>query len=151
MAMRQVRPLFMRSVVVCAVAYPAIYFGIQADGLRGAVLGVCSYIILAMLINVIFVARMTKDSVFAPLFAGYRSFLSAGVMVGVLSLVSPKFDPSRTPIEQLIILLPCALAGAITYAAAHFILWRIAGRPPGFEENIAFYARRLVRQVRPSG
>jgi PST family polysaccharide transporter len=150
MALRQTRPLFMRSAAASAVAYPAIYFGIQADGLRGAVPGVYGYVLVAIVINVVFVARMTRDSIFSPLLAGYRSFLSAGAMIGVLSMISPAFDPSRSSVEQLIVLLPCALAGVAIYAAAHFLLWRIVGRPPGFEENIGFYARRLARQIRPA-
>ncbi len=147
MALHRVRPMFVRSAIVLAVAYPAVYLGIQLDGLRGAALGVGVYLLIAIGLNLRFVADMTDDTPFAPFITCYRSMIAALVMLGGLALISPGFDPSRGTFEQLVLLLPCVAAGAAIYGAAHYFLWRLAGRPSGFEENFLFYSGQAFRRI----
>lgn len=147
MALREVRPLFVRSAIVLVIAYPGVYIGLELDGLRGATLGVAAYLLIATLLNIVMVARLTSDTAFAPLIASYRSLVAGGLMLGGLSLIAPAFDPSRNALEQAALLAPCVVAGAVTYAVIHYLLWRIAGGPEGFEENLLFHAGRVGRRL----
>lgn len=150
MALGHVRGLFLRSAIVLAIAYPAIYVGIKLGGLTGAAFGVAAYLLAGTAINLVFVARMVGDSPLAPLSTGYRSVVSAASMLGVLALVSPPFDASRSAAAQLALLVPLVGLGAGIYGALHYGLWRLSGRPPGFEENLLHYASRVVRRRSPA-
>jgi PST family polysaccharide transporter len=147
MALGEVRGLFVRAAIELAIAYPAIYVGIEVAGLAGAALGVAVYMLATTAMNLLFVGRMIGQRLLAPLGASYRSVTSAAAMIGSLALVSPPFDAARSTGAQLAQLVALVALGASVYAAFHYALWRLAGRPTGFEENLLHYSGRLARRL----
>lgn len=147
MALGEVRGLFVRAAIELAIAYPAIYVGIEVAGLAGAALGVAVYMLATTAMNLLFVGRMIGQRLLAPLGASYRSVISAAAMIGGLALVSPPFDAARSTGAQLAQLVALVALGASVYAAFHYALWRLAGRPMGFEENLLHYSGRLARRL----
>lgn len=64
--------------------------------------------------------------------------------LALLTVAAPGgVDAARGSLATLVAILPNILLAAAVYAGTH-LLWRLEGRPDGFETNMLHYAR-LVR------
>lgn len=62
-----------------------------------------------------------------------RPFVAAAVMVGIVELVLPRFEPTASAIVNMACLAVGVVVATLTYVAAILLLWRLEGRPIGAE------------------
>lgn len=95
------------------------------------------------------VQRGSGEPIWGPFVAARRSFAAAAAMTAAtLALAAALPDPGAAFVDNAVALAAKAgLAGAV-YAAVHLALWRIEGRPEGFETTALGYAGRAVDALR---
>ena len=149
MAMGHTRTLFVRAVGLAAIAWIAIYVGLVRYGFEGAIYGIAVNQLFSVLLNISFMRQFAAQPVWRWLTDGWRSFAATAAMVLALTLSmrgGPDIDAGS--IATLLAVLPHVLLGAVVYAATHLLLWRLSGRPEGFESNVMHYLRVALAGLR---
>ncbi|MGB3721748.1 MAG: lipopolysaccharide biosynthesis protein [Pacificimonas sp.] len=142
MSLGKTRIIFWRSLFGAVLMWPAIWFGIDAFGFRGAVIAHGAVTVILILLNLTIASRFAATGAFAGIFASWRSFLSVAAMSAVVVALKPAAQVDPDPVGVLLGVLPTILAGAATYILIHLALWRIARRPDGIEAQIAHYLKK---------
>lgn len=145
MAMGELRPLFFRSLTIALLAWATVYIGLTTYGFEGAVYAIAINQLCALFLNLLFMRQFVGEPVWRFFANGWRSFVSAGVMALGLAWLLRDYDAAADAaagsLATFVRMLPYVGAGALTYVATHLLLWRLAGRPDGFEANVVYYWR----------
>ncbi|MEM7525415.1 MAG: oligosaccharide flippase family protein, partial [Pseudomonadota bacterium] len=150
MALRDLKGILWRNILVASLSWTFIYVGIQEAGFIGAVIGVGAARFSRVVINLFFLKRMVDDRIGKTLAANWRTALATGVMAGTLILLPRGYDPAALgSLPTLAATLPYVALGIAVYAGTLFALWRLAGRPAhGIEENVLHYGGVAVRHLK---
>jgi PST family polysaccharide transporter len=144
MALNRTSVFFRLRLAEFLFKFPLMVVGTWYYGITGA--------LVVRLITEVFVAgcsmlvvrELIKRSVWAQLLAAWRPALSAIVMAIAVMALDERFVNVQDHIQLLLGLSWVAIVGASVYAGSMLLLWRLAGRPDGFESNFAgFLASRL--------
>jgi len=137
------RMLFVRNALLLACVSLFMWIGTQYGFTGGLVAAGLSS--LTALIFTLYMARQFGNGGFLePLTVAWRSFAACGVMALAvfstdLALRGGLFDAS-----VLIIVLAKIGVGLIVYTLIHGFLWKLAGRPEGFETVILSISKRAL-------
>ena len=143
MAMGATRSLFLRTLGLATLAWINVYVGLTTYGFEGAIYGLAVNQLCALVVNLLFMRQFLGEPVWRFFADGWRSFVSAGAMALLLAWLLQDYDPARDAaagsLATFLHMLPYVGAGALTYLTTHLLLWRLAGRPDGFEANVIHY------------
>ena len=144
----ETRTLFYRNMILLAVTAGLLVLGAQF-GFQGMIAAVMLSNLTSLLLTLLLARRYGSDTFFSPLLRGWRSFLASAVMavavLGVGALPGP-----ADPIDEILRIGAGILVGMIVYPLAHLALWRLAGRPDGFESFLLSMLARLRGRLRRS-
>ncbi|MBS7457152.1 lipopolysaccharide biosynthesis protein [Coralloluteibacterium stylophorae] len=145
MAMDRTRLVTLRMFAELVVKLPLLLWGLMQYGAEGAVAARNASIVIAAVVAMLLVRRLTGLGVVRQIRALARSMLALAAMAGVLVLLAPPVGEDMTAL-----VLRTALAGAAgvaAYGLISILLWMAAGRPPGMEATAWAQAmRRLSRR-----
>jgi lipopolysaccharide exporter len=109
----------------------------QRYGLLAAAWGVVAVQAMVIPAGMVLIARLLGVGFADRLRVVWRSIVGVVLMAGVISLLSITVMPPATgwasAALQLLVAVP---AGVLAFAATVYLLWRVANRPPGPEENL---------------
>lgn len=143
----QGRLLFIRTAIFLGVRGALMFAGFFLGGFMGIIFARVISGSFFLLYGLGLAARITGGTIWDPVWASWRSFVSVGAMVGVLVLLS-FIDPGQTSYGVLLLLLVVKIfAGALAYGGTHLLLWLAAGRPHGAETRLLEQASRIGRLV----
>jgi O-antigen/teichoic acid export membrane protein len=142
------RALFKFKLISALMNVPAVALGILSFGLVGALWACAFTAAVWYLFSIHVAARITGLTRRAQVSAIARSAVSGFVMALVVVGVRGAFFSGSDDglIENLLRAASLAAIGALTYAAAHFALWQVSGRPDGIERALLAFAGRRLRR-----
>ena len=147
MALRKVRAMFLRTLIVTAVTWPALYFGIDLGGLTGAILAIAAATLVNMMINTFAIRTFSGLKVSSFLLSGWRSMISVAAMSAALLLLPNMTGGETDSLQMALITIPYVLAGAAVYTSVHMLLWQLSGRPDGPERYLIHYGGNLLSKL----
>ena len=132
---------------------PVLAAGIYFGGLVGATWALVVISCVGLCLSYGIALRALSIPVRRLLAAVWRSWVAAGIMALILSvLLQWSSSLFAVPIVDLLIAVP---AGAAAYCGTHLAIWRIMGRPRGAEELalafVASFRRTGVPSEAPAG
>jgi len=136
MAKQATRAMFNRAVFVAAIAMPVYAFAVWQGTFITVIYALVFRMLLQATVNMYFAKTLIGDSFFSPFKASWRSLIAAAAMAAIVSAVPAPFTPGDAEYVVLIQMMPRVFLGAAIYVLAHFVLWRLAGRPDGFETKM---------------
>ncbi len=142
------RNLFLRDLVHLALYVPLVAVGVWRFGLPGALAANFTGNLLYVLLTLTMVRWITGWPWFGPVIACARSLGACAAMAAVVLAAAwalPEAGDNYTTAAAL--LAAKAALGALVYAAAHYTLWRRAGRPDGFERVMLSALTGLARRL----
>lgn len=131
------RPLFQRELLKLAYLLPGYWLGITYGGLSGVLIAWLGLAMVSLAINI----RMIRQHVGVgarDLFGGaWRTPVAVLGMAGFVWLTKAALVVLGSGVgADLVRLLITVLVGAASYVLLHLLLWRLAGRPQGFERRM---------------
>ncbi|RJF90667.1 lipopolysaccharide biosynthesis protein [Sphingomonas cavernae] len=136
MSLGATRLLFVRDTQSFFVRVPLIMAGMYFAGLQGVIYARVLTGLIATMINMRMVRRLIALPVRAQLAANLRCFVAVIVMSAALWAVGRFFVHDRSPVQLVAEIAVLVLVGGLSYVAATFALWLVAGRPDGPEREI---------------
>lgn len=150
MAKGMTRMLFNRQVVASTIRPAFLFAGLYYYGLWGALGGRAAAAAVMVCINIGLMRRVLDRPYARILTAGWRSWISAAAMiVAVLAVKNSLPWPDTT--FPIFALAGEMIVGAIVYISVHLALWRLAGRPDGFETMALDMTKRTLFRRRAIG
>lgn len=134
-ALGRTRLVFMRELVFFLVRMPVFIWAAAVHGLYGAVVAVAATGLFHVALNLALYARASGGVFFEPLAAARRPLGAVAAMAVWFLALRPQL-PFIEGLDPLIRLFADVACGAIVYAAALYLFWRLEGRPEGVEQNI---------------
>lgn len=145
MALGKTKLVFFRELVFFLFRTPLVIWATIQAGFLGAVYAVGAAGLVHSVLNMALYSRISGNSFFDPLWAAHRSLVAAGVMA--VALWSGNMLLPET-ISTVVCLIFELIIGALSYPAAHYLLWRLEGCPEGVEKAaIALVKNRLARLI----
>lgn len=136
MAKMATRAMFNRALFVAVVSTPVFGLAIWQGDMITVVYALVFRMFLQTAVNMYFAKTLIGDSFFSPFTSSWRSLIAAAAMAAIVSAVPASFTPGDAEYVVLLEMMPRVLLGAAVYVLAHFVLWRLAGRPDGFETKM---------------
>ncbi|BBE34807.1 lipopolysaccharide biosynthesis protein [Sphingosinicella microcystinivorans] len=136
MAKQATRAMFNRAVLVAAISLPVFALAVWQGTFITVIYALVFRLLLQTAVNMYFAKTLIGDSFFSPFTASWRSLLAAAAMAGAVLAVPAPFAPGDAEYVVLLEMMPRVILGAAVYVLAHFVLWRLAGRPDGFETKM---------------
>jgi lipopolysaccharide exporter len=151
MAAGATRLLFLRDLQGFLMRVPFIIGGMLIDGLTGIIYARALTGLIAVLLHMQVVKRITGLSFWNQFAANLRSLLSVGIMAGALLLLSHPVERLGLSSTDLIVEVIILVAlGAVSYVSAHITLWVIMGRPEaGPEHEMLKAISAILQRFRP--
>lgn len=135
LAMGKTRDLLLRDTIILTIRIPLIIVGLATGGLVGVVLARCISGVIGTLINMAMAYRLIAFSIGAQFAGNLRSLLSVTTMILGASLFNLVMADDGGTLYLIAKIAVMVIGGAAIYLLATYLLWRIAGRPPGPEEE----------------
>lgn len=136
MAKQATRAMFNRAVLVAAIALPVYGLAVWQGTFITVIYALVFRLLLQTAVNMYFAKTLIGDSFFSPFAASWRSLLAAAAMAGAVIAVPAPFARADPEYVVLLEMMPRVFLGAAVYVFTHFVLWRLAGRPDGFETKM---------------
>lgn len=148
MAEGDTRTVFIRNLITMAVRVSALWIGIVWFGLIGLLVGAVLSGLFYLFITLHLVTRRYHISPLTLFRNTSRVLAATGAMVAAVSLLGWAIGtpPDHDFIRNLIVLVAKALVGGCVYIGVLASLWRMKGRPAGFER---FFLEFLMRTTAP--
>jgi PST family polysaccharide transporter len=122
---------------------PLMVYGVVYYGIAGVLFARLVSAIVMTACSMFIVRHLTGISIGAQLLYPWRTIISSMIMTLFIYMFEPWLELSRGPI--LAVKLSAVVAtSAVIYAAAIWLLWRMAGRPEGIESRIEASVRTVV-------
>ncbi|MDT7933410.1 MAG: lipopolysaccharide biosynthesis protein [Sphingomonadaceae bacterium] len=134
MALGHARLLFTRNLLAAVVSLPLVWFVTQRGSLAGSALAMSAGVLFETAIALRIATTLIGLPWLQPILDSWRTFLACALMVAVELAIGPSRQTAALPLA--IELAPKVLLGALTYVVAILALWRLAGRPDGFEPKL---------------
>lgn len=135
------------SVAMFALQVPLVIAGLHHFGTVGAAMGLLASVLIPLPVVMIAVSRMLGASARDWLSLSWRPLIAALAMSLVLvGLEVYGASATGLTIAPIMELLGRISAGALVYMSCVFVLWVLAGKPPGPEAYLSERAASLVRR-----
>lgn len=144
MALGRMRGLFLRGVAAIAYRPVLIYFALQWQGLSGLPWAILAVLLIQVSIDSWLIRRSLQFSLRYWWRHTWRPYVAVAAMAGALALVLPSTPPDGVVAALWRIAQAVGIAAPV-YLLAVLGLWRLSGRPAGFEQA----ALQLVRARLP--
>lgn len=148
--------LFVRNIFLLVFVCLTMWAGVQF-GFSGALIAAGASSTAAILTTLMIAKRFGTHTFFGPLTVAWRSFASTLVMIVAVLFVGTAFGNhdhigwAFETIDDLPLLryrfAVKVLVGAFAYIGTHFLLWKLAKRPPGFESMVLGFAKKIFKRV----
>jgi len=143
------RQAFNRNILIFVLTMPVLWVASAYGDLTDAVWAVAFGSLVETVLSLRLAARIVGSPSLEAVTASWRPFLAGGVMAGVLALTGNSGETAPLPLA--LALAPRLLLGFVVYLVADYVLWRLAGRPTGFETKMMDMAGpRLPAALRPA-
>lgn len=136
MALGVTRLLFIRDTQFFFLRLPLISAGIYFDGLQGAVYARIITGLVAVFINLFLIKKLIALPIFVQLKANLRSMTAVAIMSAGVYGLQMVWSAGETTTELLSYITVLVAVGAGCYIASTVVLWLLAGKPNGPEEEI---------------
>lgn len=136
------RLLFIRTIIFLLIRSCLMVIGFYFGGYYGILYARLISGIWILLYELALAAHFTSSKTLDPLFASWRSIVSAISMWLFLSSLPIHYSNSSLPIVAAALLTSIFL-GAGVYLIVHFVLWRISGYPDGAERILIAQIARI--------
>jgi lipopolysaccharide exporter len=144
MALGKTRELFFRNLIMFSVRFSIVMPSIIFYGLKGAIVSRVISGFIHLLINILFISRLSGISVGAQLLGSRRAFCSAAVMCIVSYPLNVYYVANESSLISNILPISFKILSAILiYVVVLWALWRRDGRPAGAEARIVDTFNRL--------
>lgn len=148
MAQGNTRTLFIRSLQMLIVRIPIIIAGMLWFGLEGVITARVITGLLATALNMHLVRRFTGLTEFEQISANFRALASVCVMAAGAIAIS-RYLPDLTDTTSLVIkLVITGGLSAVLYCGTTLILWLLAHKPSGPEQEIQRVIGKLLSKLR---
>jgi len=130
------RPLFYLELIKLLYVLPGFWIGIKSAGLNGVLVAWLAIALISVMVNLEMLRRHTGVSPFGLLAPCWRSPIAVAVMAAAILFVKAALPVGGASLLLDVLgLMLTVLTGAASYTAAHMLLWRLVGRPEGFESR----------------
>jgi PST family polysaccharide transporter len=134
---------------------PLLVAGISYGGAKGAAYAVVAAALVNLVLAVGATLRALSLSLGALLRSSWRTVLAGGFMTVVVQLLVMQWPSAETSPALIAEVAGVVTLGALAYAAAHFLIWRLVNSPNGPERDVlalaeavlARWQRRKARQA----
>lgn len=145
------RLLVIRTFIFLAVRATLMVVGFYLGGYLGIIHARVISGAFFVIYGLTLAGRITGSRWYEPVIMSWRSFLSLGAMIVILSLLSQApLIPQNSKTEVaggLFLLAAKVLAGGLSYVAVHLALWRLCKLPDGAERTLQLQLERLAGKV----
>jgi O-antigen/teichoic acid export membrane protein len=128
--------------------FPLTLLGIFYYGIAGALLARIATATFVAGLSMLAIRELIQLPVWSQLLAPWRPTLSTIVMLFAVLPWTEAFGSIHNPVQLILDFMWVAGLGVLVYVVSIFLLWRIAGRPDGFESSVvgilASYSRKLL-------
>lgn len=133
-AMHRTRLLFERNLIISLLALPPLWVASANFGLYWAGAAIAFGILVETVLTMRMAARLVESPSFEPITTNLRTLAAALTMAAALILFGPSHE---TTTAQLVpaLLLRVAI-GLVIHCIVLFSLWRLQGKPRGFEIKV---------------
>lgn len=150
MALGNTRLLFIRDTQMLFVRVPLITAGLLIGGMQGLILARVFTGVLAAVVNMFLVKRLTDLKVGEQLWANFRSLASVTVMaLGVY--LADRYSVASVGSFALLIRLACLVGlGALLYCGSMTLMWLCMAKPEGPETEVRKLVTKIFSRLRTS-
>ena len=136
MAVGQTAMLFRRDLQALLLRPPFIVAGMALDGFRGIVYARVATGMIGILLNMGVVRRVTGLSIARQILPNTRVLVSSAIMAIAVNTIGRLGQSGHAVADDVVRIAEAGATGVVTYGSALLIVWRLAGRPAGAEEEI---------------
>ncbi|MBW7945577.1 MAG: lipopolysaccharide biosynthesis protein [Sphingomonadaceae bacterium] len=140
--------MVMRAAFLAVFCLPIFWYAVSHHGASGMIYAVAFYQLLRASVNMFFAKTLLKDSFFSAFLMGWRSFVAVAVMSGAVLLMPSVSPAGMSEIAVFLSVLPRIAVAAVVYIAAHLALWRLSGKPDGFESKVLEILGKALERFR---
>ena len=151
MALKKVRAMFARTVLVGILIWPFLYIGISTYGLKGAVVALALSRIPSIFINAFAMKKYAGVSIVSSLLGGWRAFIAVAVMSILIILIPHETSFDRDAVTAVLDSVPLVVLGAAVYCFTHVSIWWLSGKPDDLETLAVPRISRLFRKYFNNG
>jgi O-antigen/teichoic acid export membrane protein len=148
LAIGKTQALFKRDLLNFGLRLPLIVIGMVTGGLVGIVYARCISGTASIAINMAMVRRLLGLSFREQFAVNLRTLMSVGVMVLGVFLVGRALGDADGQLQLAVKVASMITGGAVIYILSLFVLWHVARRPAGFENEAVTLADRAFRRAR---
>lgn len=148
MATNQTRLLFIRALQGFLIRVPLVLFGLWYAGFAGVIYSRCISGLIGIGQNMQIVKAACNLTFRAQIATSARSVLSTAAMAAVVAILNRHMEQSKETLELIFAIASMVLAGALSYAFTHGMLWLAQGRPEGPESEILSALSTLASRIR---
>lgn len=149
MSLGETRSLFRRDMVILAIRLPLVLAGMLLSGLPGILAARCVSGLTGMAINMTMVRRLLGLRVGDQIKSNWRSLLGTVIMIAATLAVRSALGRGDSPSELAAHIALLVLTGLFSYGTAVVLLWHLAGRPDGPEQEARDFLANRHRAFRP--
>ncbi|WP_375291101.1 lipopolysaccharide biosynthesis protein [Qipengyuania sp.] len=132
----KLRANFWRSLVIALATYPVLWLTIAEGGLAGAAIGMALLALMRVVLNAFLIRHLLSEPLFGIVSNNWRAVIASGFMVLCIDALPGDVERLTTSFESAALLAYKVAVGMFVYFASVFALWRLSGRPDGFERTL---------------
>ncbi|MDI1309667.1 MAG: lipopolysaccharide biosynthesis protein [Methylotenera sp.] len=148
MSKGETKLLFKRDLFSFGMRVPIIVAGMFMGGLLGIIYARAITGVIAIFINMHLVRRLIGTAISSQIAANGRSLISILLMAICVLYLESILGQGGAQLDLLFKIVALIIFGALIYLSTHFILWIIAGRPQGPENEILKIVFKLIEKIR---
>lgn len=138
------KPLFRREMLKLTYVLPGFWLGITFGGFDGLLIAWLLIAFTTLAVNFTMLRHHIGVSPIALLTTSWRSALAVLLMVAGLYLLHDRLPaPGTSIVADIGNIAIMVVVGATVYMTTHLLLWRVSGRPDGFESRAIHIATSL--------
>ncbi len=150
MATGATRLLFIRDVQAFLMRIPFIVAGMLIDGLTGIIYARAMTGLIAVLLHMQVVERVTGLTFKEQFAANTRSLASVCIMAAVVLPLSYRIERlGSTPWDLFGEIVIIVTLGAVCYLGSSLVMWMKMGKPDGPEREVMKSADAMLRRIKP--
>ncbi|MPT47849.1 MAG: lipopolysaccharide biosynthesis protein [Sphingobium sp.] len=138
--------LFRREWQMLLIRLPILFVLMYFYGLVGVLIARATTIFVTIFFNMQIVKNLINISYWDQFSSNIRSLLGVLIMSGVVLSISPILHRIGL-VGDLWKIVIYVVVGAIAYIATNFILWLLAGRPDGPEQDIMRLSHKIISKI----
>lgn len=129
---------------------PLLLLAMPLFGIVGVAATLVATYSIRTLVNQIIIGRLLRVSLAARLAVVWRTIIANAAMVGAVWLMQKNWPYHRDIAGLLVEATAVVLVGAAIFSATLLVLWRLSGRPEGFESFMLAHIKRVLSRFKAS-